>query len=272
MTFTAYLCELRKLASQRRVHLGLAACAIGPIGLVAALKLHPPSISDTGAPFFQRYAERSGFAVPLLMLLFASIWLFPLVVALVAGDIVAAEDGNRTLKTILTRSTGRSTIFAAKTLAAATYALAAVVVMGVTSTVCGLLASGYASLPTFTSSIPPGQAAALVGAGMLVYALPLMGVVAIGLLLSTVTRNSAAAVVGTLLCVLGMQLTQILPGLDSPVAQRWMLAPQLQSWQALLRNPIDTGPIVHAAWITLLYAIVCLTVAWVHFLRRDVAG
>ncbi|HUZ83702.1 MAG TPA: ABC transporter permease [Gaiellales bacterium] len=272
MTWAAYRCELRKLAAQRRSHLGLAACAAGPIGLVLALKLHPPSISDTGAPFFQRYAERSGFAVPLLMLLFASIWLFPLVVALVAGDIVAAEDHNRTLKTILTRSTGRSTIFVAKTLAAATYALAAVVVMGVTASVAGILSSGYAALPTFTSSVPPGRAAELVGAGMVVYAVPLMGVVAIGVLLSTVTRNSAAAVVGTLLTVLLMQLTQILPGLDSAVAQTWMLAPQLQAWQALFRNPVDTGPILHAAWIALLYAVVCLVVAWAHFIRRDVTG
>ncbi len=42
-----------------------------------------------------------------------------------AGDIVAAEDHNGTLKTILTRSVGRGRIFAAKVLAAFTYALAA---------------------------------------------------------------------------------------------------------------------------------------------------
>ena len=45
--------------------------------------------------------------------------MFPLITALVAGDIVASEDHNGTLKTILTRSLERSQIFTGKTLAAA---------------------------------------------------------------------------------------------------------------------------------------------------------
>ena len=53
-----------------------------------------------------------------MLLLFGSIWMFPLITALVAGDIVAAEDHNGTLKTILTRSVERGQIFAGKALAA----------------------------------------------------------------------------------------------------------------------------------------------------------
>ena len=49
-----------------------------------------------------------------VILIFGSIWLFPLITALVAGDIVAAEDHNGTLKTILTRSVDRGQIFAAR--------------------------------------------------------------------------------------------------------------------------------------------------------------
>ena len=41
-----------------------------------------------------------------------SIWAFPLITALVAGDIVAAESHNGTLKTILTRSRNRGEIYA----------------------------------------------------------------------------------------------------------------------------------------------------------------
>ena len=113
MTRNAYAWELRKLAAQRRTFLGLGAAVIAPIVLVVAIQVRPPHPTDPGSPFFLRFAVESGLAVPLLMLLFASVWLFPLVAALVAGDIVAAEDGNRTLKTILTRSAGRNAIFAA---------------------------------------------------------------------------------------------------------------------------------------------------------------
>ena len=66
--------------------------------------------------------RETGLAIPLVLLLFGSIWLFPLIIALVAGDIVAAEDHNGTLKTILTRSLDRGQIFAGKALAAVTYA------------------------------------------------------------------------------------------------------------------------------------------------------
>ena len=64
------------------------------------------------------------------MLLFLSGFLLPLVAALVAGDIVANEDGNGTLKTILTRSVDRGQVFAAKALAAMTYAAARRVPVG----------------------------------------------------------------------------------------------------------------------------------------------
>ena len=71
-----------------------------------------------------------GLAMPLVLLLFGSIWLFPLITALVAGDIVAAEDHNGTLKTILTRSVERGQMFVAKALAAFSYAALAILVTG----------------------------------------------------------------------------------------------------------------------------------------------
>ena len=75
---------------------------------------------------FAAQITQSGLATPVLMLLFLSVFMLPLIAALVAGDIVAAEDGNGTLKTILTRSVDRGQVFAAKTLAAMTYAAIAV--------------------------------------------------------------------------------------------------------------------------------------------------
>ena len=66
-----------------------------------------------------------------------SLFLLPLIAALVAGDIVAAEDGNGTLKTILTRSVDRGQVFAAKVLAACTYAVLAVYLTATVAVVGG---------------------------------------------------------------------------------------------------------------------------------------
>ncbi len=75
---------------------------------------------------FSSYLTQSGLAVPLVILLFGAVWMFPLITALVAGDIFASEDHNGTLKTMLTRSLERWQIFAGKALAATTYAIVAI--------------------------------------------------------------------------------------------------------------------------------------------------
>ncbi len=266
------MCELRKLTAQRRTYVGLAAVVAIPLGFVAALEISPPGETTGREAFYLRYVLDTGFALPLLILLFSSIWFFPLVTALVAGDIVAAEDHNRTLKTILTRSAGRSTIFLAKVGAAFTYTLAAVALLGGTATVAGGIAAGFDPLPTFTSVIQPQRAALLVTASLAVYAMPVLAIASIGVLLSTLAKNSAGAVVGTLLLALLLQVTQIVPGLDSDSVQRWVLTAQLNAWQSLFRDPIEWEPIVRSAWVSVLYAVPCLAVAWVHFLRRDIAG
>src|SRR5207248_8502024 len=93
---------------------------------------------DSGGDFaFASYLTKSGLVVPLVMLLFGAVWLFPLITALVAGDIFASEDHNGTLKTIFTRSLERSQIFAGKALAAFTYAVAAILINGTVAVLAG---------------------------------------------------------------------------------------------------------------------------------------
>jgi ABC-2 type transport system permease protein len=207
----------------------------------------------------------------LVLLLFGSVWLFPLITALVAGDIVAAEDRDRTLKTILTRSVERQQVFAGKTLATVTYATAAIALSGCVALVAGIIASGFNPIVTLSGSrVSPTHGLALVGASLLVYLLPILAVASIGLLFSTLFRNSAAAIVGTLMFSLLLQLIGILPGLGG--VQPYLLSTQFQAWQGFLRVPIDWAPILRAVWICALYAVPSLLVGSIVFLRRDVAG
>ena len=102
------------------------------------------------------------------------------------------------------------------------------------------------------------------------YLIPIATIVCIGLLLSSITRNSAAAVVGTLMVSLLFQLIGILPGLSG--LQPYLLSTQFNAWQGLLRTPIDWAPVVRAAWVCAMYAVPALFAAYLVFLRRDVAG
>jgi ABC-2 type transport system permease protein len=267
---TVYRWELFKLRHQKRTYLGLGAAIIVPILFVLAIHLRHHH--DRGGGFaFSDYLDRSGLAVPLVILLFGAVWMFPLITALVAGDIFASEDHNGTLKTIFTRSLERWQLFAGKTLAAGTYAVTAILLCGTVAVVAGSAQSGFNSLQSLSGTVVSApKALELVYVSLLVYLIPIAAIVCIGLLLSSVTRNSAAAVVGTLMVSLLIQLVGILPGLGA--LQPYLLSTQFNAWQGLLRTPTDWEPIVRAAWVCALYGIPAIGAAFLVFIRRDVAG
>jgi ABC-2 type transport system permease protein len=257
-----YRWEVEKLLAQKRTYLGLGSAMLVPVIFVVVLLLQ--SGGPTDVPL-GRYIRDTGLVTPFVVLFFMSIWGLPLITALVAGDIVASESHNGTLKTILTRSRERGEVFAGKVLASATFA------MGFVGLVAGSLAWGFQPLTSLSGTrISAGHGLALLVASLGVYVLPLVGIAAFGVMLSTITRNSAAAVVGTLMWALLMQLLGVLPGTES--FRPYLLGTQFEAWHGFLRVPADWVPVVRAVWVCALYTSVPLAIAYVVFVRRDVAG
>jgi ABC-2 type transport system permease protein len=269
-TATVYRWELRKLVSQKRTYLGLALVVILPLFFVVFQNVHQRQ-NRGGDNIFASQITQSGLATPVLMLLFLSVFMLPLAASLVAGDIVAAEDANGTLKTILTRSVNRGQVFAAKGFAAVTYATIAVFLSATVATVAGVASWGFRSVRTFSGTIVSApEALLLVFAANAIYLIPLLAVAAIGLLLSTATRNSAAAVVGTIGLVILLFIVAQIPGLEG--IKPYLLTEQFENWHGLLRTPTDWTPIWHSLWVCALYAGPALAAGYLVFLRRDVAG
>lgn len=269
-TFTVLRWELRKLRSQKRTYLGLGIATVIPLIFVLAqnLRAHP---GHGGGDIFFSHITESGLATPVLLLLLSSPVFLPLIAALVAGDVVANEDGNGTLKTILTRSVDRSQVLAAKALTAILYAAAGAFTMAFVATVAGVASWGFHSVVTFSGTIvsaPKGLL--LIVAAYAFYLIPLTAVACVGVLLSTLTRNSAAAVVGTLAFTLLLALVTLIPGLEG--AGPYLLTTQYQAWQGLLATPTNWAPILHSLWVCALYAVPALLAAYLIFLRRDVTG
>jgi ABC-2 type transport system permease protein len=263
-----YRWEIVKLLAQKRTYLGLGTAMIVPVIFVVVLQIQSGGPNDVP---LGRYIRNSGIVTPLVVLLFMSIWGFPLITALVAGDIVASESQNGTLKTILTRSRERGQVFAGKVLAAFTYTAAVVVAMGLVGVLAGSIAWGFHSFTSLSGTpVSAGRGLGLMFASLAVYVLPLSGIAAFAVLLSTVTRNSAASVVGALMFALFMQLVGVLPGTES--IRPYLLGTQFDAWHGFLRTPADWAPIVRAVWLSALYIAVPLFTAYLVFLRRDVAG
>jgi ABC-2 type transport system permease protein len=263
-----YKWEVLKLLAQKRTYLGLGAAMLVPLAFVIVLTIQTGGPNDIP---LGRYIRQTGLATPFVVLFFMSIWAFPLITALVAGDVVAAESHNGTLKTILTRSRNRGEIYAAKVLATFTYTLLAIFAMGTVALVAASIAWGFNDLTSLSGSpVHAWHGLALLVASLALYAWPMAGIAAFGLMLSTATRNSAAAVVGTLMWALLMQLLGVLPGTE-PI-RPYLLGEQFQAWHGFLRTPADWAPVVRALWVCAFYVAIPLGAGYLVFLRRDVAG
>jgi ABC-2 type transport system permease protein len=260
--------EILKLLAQKRTYLGLGVAVLVPLIFTFVLIFKPGGPNDIP---LGRYIRQTGLALPFVVLFFMSIWAFPLITALVAGDIVASESHNGTLKTILTRSRDRGQIYAAKVLAAFTYTAVVILAMGTVAVVAASIEWGFNPLTSLSgTTVSASHALGLLAASLAIYAWPMIGIAAFGLFLSTVTRNSAAAVVGTLMWALLMQLLGVLPGTES--IRPYLLGEQFQAWHGFLRTPADWTPVVRALWVCAIYVTVPIAAGYLVFVRRDVAG
>jgi ABC-2 type transport system permease protein len=265
---TAYRWEIAKLAAQARTRYTLLGTLIVPVVVVLVLNGQQRPPKDT---LFGRHIHDSGYAMPLLILGFAAQWVFPLLTSIVAGDIFASEDQHGTWKTVLTRSVSRSQLFWAKTLAAATFALAVLGVLTASTVLSSVIVVGHQPLVGLTGQlIPSATAAKLVVASWLTVLAPLLGFTALALLLSVRSRNPAVGVAAPVVLGLIMQLVGSLGGLDA--VRRLLLTTPFEAWHGLLAEhrfygSLTSGIAVCAGWIVL-----CLALAHLSLRRRDITG
>ncbi|MFF7598879.1 ABC transporter permease [Streptomyces mirabilis] len=267
-TGTVLRWEIAKLVAQARSRYALLVCLIAPIAIVLVFNGQQQSPSDT---LFGRQVHTSGYGAPLFILTFGSQWIFPILAALVGGDIFANEDQHGTWKTILTRSVTRSQIFWAKTLTATLFTVVSMAVLAASAIGSSLLFIGTQPLVGLGGQlIPSGTALPLVVACWATALAPQIGFTALAILLSVKTRNPAAGVAAPVAIGLVMQLVGTLGGID--LTRQFLLTTPLESWHGLLaehpfHGPLEFGLAVSAAWTA-----VCLAGAYVALRRRDITG
>ena len=264
----AFRWELWKLARQKRTYAGLGAAALYALAFVVTLSVKKNAGLPPDIPL-ARQVTKSGVVLPLALLSFATFFGAPVISSLVAGDIVASEDANNTLKMILTRSTGRTAIYVAKALAAAAYGIALIATLFLVSIVGSIVSWGLHEVTLLDGTTASGVwALGLAALAYASYLLPLAVLIAFAFFLSTATRNSAAAIVGTVIFGLAFQGVAALPGLGP--AKPYLLPQQFEAWQSLYGAHGQS--IGRAAWVCALYCVLFLLAGWAIFRRRDVAG
>jgi len=262
--WSVYRVEARKLSSQMIVRLALAICVLGPFVFLAIIKTQATLPADT---LFGRWLHSSGFALPFVMLGFASEAGFFVLVSVVAGDMFASEDRYGTWQTVLTRGCTRQEMFVGKTLVAGTYSLLVVFLLAASSIVSGLLLIGSQPVIGLAGELlAPGRAFSFFLLSWSTAILPVLAFTSLGLLFSIATRSS----------LLGMLAPVVIGGLMELFSilgfRTLMLTTAFDAWHALLIRAPDPGPFVQGSIVSLAYIAFCLMLGWGLVHRRDFAG
>jgi len=263
-----YRVETRKLLAQTRVCALLLFLLVVPwiyIGLI----LHQDRLPlET---LYGRYLKDTGYATPLAILVYASQWVLPLIAALLAGDVFSSEDQLGTLKTILTRSVGRTAVFWGKLAAVFSFTVLAIVIVAVSATLAGVITVGNDPLVDVGGHLRSASSAAgLVAISWATVVLPTLAFGAIAMMVSILTRSSVLGVIVPVVIGLVMQLYTFLNAWDT--VRHLLLGWTMSAWRGVMDSPSYYTPLARGLVVSAVYLVVATTVAFVVFRRRDVAG
>jgi ABC-2 type transport system permease protein len=268
--------ELRTTFFRRRNQLLLLVVALFPLLIGIGLKAASPhggggnGPGSGGAAFFSQLAGNGVFltfiALSLLLIL-----VLPVVVAVVSGDSIAGEAGYGTLRYLLAVPAGRTRLLLVKYAMIVVWSVAATFLVSVVALIVGV-----ALFPVGPVTLLSGTTVSL-GTGLIrvllvtLYVCAAMAAVgAIGLAISTFTEHAIGAIAALMMLVVASEVVDNIPQFAS-------VAPYLpthwwNSFDSLLRTPVDTTTMWHGLLSFLVYAALFLAIAWARFTSADVTS
>ena len=260
--------ELRTMFRRTRNLALLGALAAIPIALGVAIKVTTRHAGGGGNGFINQVSNNGLFLVFSALTITLPVFL-PLAIGVVAGDAIAGEANQGTLRYLLVAPVGRNRLLAVKGGSIAAFCLVASFVVALSAFVVGLILFPIGNV-TLLSGESISFGAALVKALLitLLVAASLLGLAAIGLFVSTLTDTAIAAMAVTVGVTILSGILQSIPQLAS--IQPWLFTDQWTSFADLLRDPVYTPNIVHNLLIQALYVAVFGSAAWARLSSRDV--
>ncbi|WP_018352726.1 ABC transporter permease [Longispora albida] len=260
--------ELLLIFGRRRNWLGLAILAVVPVIIAVAAKVNAPGEDEGG--FFGGITT-NGLFVALAALSVELGFFLPLAISTIAGDAVAGEANQGTLRYLLTVPVHRTRLIAVKFAALVVFAATAVLTVVGTGMIAGLLLFGGGKM-TLLSGTEIGFWGGLGRVAMVsgYAAVCLSALAAIGLFVSTLTEQPIGAGIAVLILYIVSQILDTIPQLSA-------IGPYLPThyWFAfgdLLRDPVSfnsAGPGLLSAGI---YTLIFTTAAWARFATKDVTS
>jgi ABC-2 type transport system permease protein len=265
--------ELSKLVRSRRTWVTIAVIDALPTTVAVLLAVTDIGPRPGTGPAFLAAVLGDGALYPLAAVAIILPLFLPAAVAITAGDAVAGEAQQGTLRYVLVRPVGRTRLLVAKLVSVMAFVLLTLVVVAATAFVLGLVLLGHDSsagtATTFSgTTLTSAELAQRTGLALLYALLSMLGVAAVALFLSTAVRTPLAAAMGTLALLIGSSL---LLTLDAAHAVRpYLVTRYWLSFVDLFRDPILWHDVLRGVLLQVAYVVVFLAAAWANFATKDV--
>lgn len=253
----------------RRRHLAiLAVLAAVPVLIATAVYFSDGPDSGDGPPFLDRVTD-NGLFVGITALVVCIPLFLPLAVGVVAGDTIAGEAGQGTLRYLLLSPAGRTRLLLVKLAGVVVFCTVATLTVVAVGAAVGLALFGARDVAVLSGgTITPTEAAgrALLAAGYVTVSL--VGLGAIGLFVSTLTDVPVGAMAATVTLAVVAQVLGQIPQIDW--LHPWLFTYRWFDVADVLRDPVAWESFRLNAVLQGAYLAVFSALAWARFTTKDV--
>jgi ABC-2 type transport system permease protein len=262
--------EFRIVFGRKRNQLLLGVVALFPLLIGIGLKAAAPNGGGRNGTFFSQLAGNGVFltfiALTMLLLL-----VLPVAVGVVAGDSIAGEAGHGTLRYLLTAPTGRTRLLGVKYAVVAAFGVAATFIVAVVALIVGVILFPVGPVTLLSGTTVPLSDGLLRVVGVTLYICVAMAALgAIGLAVSTLTEHAIGAIAAVLIFVVTSEVLDQIPqfaAVGPYLPTHWW-----NSFDALLRTPVDTGTLTRGLLSFVVYATLFASFAWARLTTADVTS
>jgi len=261
--------ELQVMFTRRRTWAMLAAIALIPILLAIAVYLSSDRLAPgEGPPFVDRVTQNGLFTGFAAMLLATPLFL-PLTVAVVSGDTIAGEAGQGTLRYLLIAPVGRLRLLIVKYLGTLVFVIAGTLTLMIAGAIIGAVLFPVGPVTLLSGDvIGLGESFLRMGLVALYVTVSLMGMLAVGLFISTLTTVPVGAMTGVLVASGVSQILGNLPQVE--VIHPWLFTHYWLDFADMLRQPLEWGSFGANLVLQLGYVALFGALAYGRFSSKDI--
>lgn len=254
---------------RRARHLAiLGVLAAVPVLIALAVRFSDGPDTGEGPPFLDRVTD-NGLFVGITALVICVPLFLPLAVGVVAGDTIAGEAGQGTLRYLLLSPAGRTRLLAVKLAGVVVFCTVATLTVVAVGAAIGVALFGVQDVAVLSGgTITPAESVgrALLAAGYVTVSL--VGLGAIGLFVSTLTDVPVGAMAATVTLAVVSQVLGQIPQIDW--LHPWLFTYRWFDVADVLRDPVSWDSFRLNAVLQGAYVAVFSTLAWARFTTKDV--